>query len=169
MGRQFALLIGIILLVVNVVLAQESCQVSAGQSVNIRSEPSTAAAVVRTLAAGESQSVSTQTTGADGFPWFELTQGGWVRSDVIRTSGNCDFDAPTPMLTDDNEFQSIITLLEQGEQLRITSQYADALSTLDEALTTAQEMDASEYESRILNSIGKVYIMQWDFESATTI
>jgi hypothetical protein len=69
--------------------AAASCSVSAGGSINQRSGPGTNFAVSGTLAPGSSASVDGQTTGADGFTWYRLTTGVWVRGDLVTASADC--------------------------------------------------------------------------------
>ncbi|RMF80605.1 MAG: SH3 domain-containing protein [Chloroflexi bacterium] len=67
------------------------CTVSPTQgNVNVRAGASTDFAVVASLGFGENAAVSGQTEGFDGFAWWQLATGGWVRSDVVTTSGPCD-------------------------------------------------------------------------------
>jgi hypothetical protein len=66
------------------------CTVSSGSNANERSGPGTNFAVAGTLSAGTSANVDGQATGADGFIWWRLGAGIWVRSDVVIASGNCD-------------------------------------------------------------------------------
>jgi len=66
-----------------------ACTVSAGGSINQRSGPGTSFAVSGTLAPGSSANVDGQTTGADGFIWYRLTSGVWVRGDLVTSTGDC--------------------------------------------------------------------------------
>jgi hypothetical protein len=63
------------------------CTVSAGSSINQRSGPGTNFDVAGTLAG--SANADGQTTGADGFTWYRLTTGGWVRGDLVTASAEC--------------------------------------------------------------------------------
>jgi hypothetical protein len=56
--------------------------------VNIRTTASTDSARLGQLAVGASQTVDGQAP-VGNFTWFRLTGGGWVRSDVVTTSGDC--------------------------------------------------------------------------------
>lgn len=60
-----------------------------GNGVNLRSGPGTNFNAVGTLAAGSSVTAVGQATGADGFVWFNLDNGNWVRSDVVTAEGDC--------------------------------------------------------------------------------
>jgi WD40 repeat protein len=64
-----------------------TCTVTAPSGVNIRSGRSTDFDVIGSLATGESAEVDGQAEGTDGFTWYRLTDGGWVRSDVV--DGEC--------------------------------------------------------------------------------
>ena len=66
------------------------CSVSSGSNANQRSGPGTNFGIAGTLAAGTSANVDGQATGADGFVWWRLGDGIWVRSDVVNASGNCE-------------------------------------------------------------------------------
>lgn len=66
------------------------CIVQAGGTVNLRAEPSTAAAVAGSLPAGTGAVIAAQVQGADGMRWWRLMYGVWVREDVVSASGDCD-------------------------------------------------------------------------------
>jgi hypothetical protein len=66
-----------------------ACTVSASSDINQRSGPGTNFEVSGTLAGGANASVDGQTTGADGFRWYRLTTGGWVRGDLVTATGGC--------------------------------------------------------------------------------
>jgi hypothetical protein len=67
-----------------------ACTVSTGTSANQRSGPGTSFAIAGTLAGGTSAAVDGQATGADGFVWWRLGEGVWVRSDVVNATGDCE-------------------------------------------------------------------------------
>jgi hypothetical protein len=69
--------------------ADGGCTVSASSNINQRSGPGTDFAVSGTLAGGSSASVDGQTTGADGFTWYRLTTGAWVRGDLVTATAGC--------------------------------------------------------------------------------
>ncbi|NDJ60635.1 MAG: hypothetical protein GYB67_05885, partial [Chloroflexi bacterium] len=73
-----------------------TCVVTANANVNVRSGPGTNNAVARTLGAGENATVDGQANGADGFVWWRLADGGWVRSDTVAEDANCE---QTPVVT----------------------------------------------------------------------
>jgi hypothetical protein len=65
------------------------CQVSnASNDVNLRSGPGTNFPVQAVLSVGQSIAVTGQTTGADGV-WYQVSNGAFVRADVVQTSGDC--------------------------------------------------------------------------------
>ena len=72
-----------------VTAAAGNCTVTAGQGANLRSGPGTEFARAGALAAGVSQSVTGQANGSDGFVWWKLESGSWVRSDLVQTGGDC--------------------------------------------------------------------------------
>lgn len=65
------------------------CEVSSGSNVNKRSGPSTSTDRAGTIAAGQFERVVGQTTGTDGFTWWQLADRAWVREDVVTESGDC--------------------------------------------------------------------------------
>ncbi|GAB5493526.1 MAG: hypothetical protein Phog2KO_37410 [Phototrophicaceae bacterium] len=69
----------------------ESCTVApAGNfNVNIRESASIGSAVLSLLAFDANINVDGQTVGPDGFTWWRVADGGWVRSDVVSTMGEC--------------------------------------------------------------------------------
>lgn len=73
------------------------CTVTAGSNVNLRSGPGTVYARAGRLAANESMSPVGQAMGIDGYVWWHLADGKWVRSDIINTAGNCE---GLPIVTD---------------------------------------------------------------------
>jgi hypothetical protein len=72
----------------------------AGDGVNLRRGPGTDFGVAGTLSAGDAPAVTGQAQGADGFVWWNLDNGNWVRSDVVTEDGPCDsvpvVGAPAP-------------------------------------------------------------------------
>ena len=66
-----------------------ACTVTAGSDVNIRASASTSAARSGVIRAGQSMSVDGMTTGSDGKVWYRVSGGGFVRSDVVKTGGDC--------------------------------------------------------------------------------
>lgn len=69
--------------------ARVSCQITAIGVVNVRNIPSINGMRVRQIQAGETATVVSQTVGRDGFIWWRLRDGNWVRSDVVRAEANC--------------------------------------------------------------------------------
>ena len=65
------------------------CVLTARGNANLRTGPGTTFARAGALAAGASQSVIGQTNGGDGFVWWKLESGSWVRSDLVQTGGDC--------------------------------------------------------------------------------
>ncbi|HEX2906211.1 MAG TPA: hypothetical protein VHO69_05080 [Phototrophicaceae bacterium] len=77
-----------------------NCTVAAAnaQGTNVRRAPSTAAEVVLSLTGDMSREPVGQFTSADGFVWFQLSEGSWVRSDAVTSTGAC---ATLPLVSAD--------------------------------------------------------------------
>lgn len=69
--------------------ARVSCQITAVGVVNVRNIPSLNGMRVRQIQAGETATAVSQAVGQDGFVWWRLRDGNWVRSDVVRAEANC--------------------------------------------------------------------------------
>jgi hypothetical protein len=69
--------------------ASGGCMVMASSDVNIRGDASISSSSMGTLGAGKSMAVDGMKMGADGKVWYRVSGGGFVRSDVVKTSGNC--------------------------------------------------------------------------------
>lgn len=65
------------------------CLITASQSVNLRSGPGTTFAQAGQLANAEIAAIG-QTTASDGFVWWQLVGGNWVRADIVQAGENCD-------------------------------------------------------------------------------
>ena len=70
--------------------SEVTCTVGTAANANQRSGPGTNFELAGALAAGVSAAVQGQATGADGFVWWQLGEGVWVRSDVVEETGNCE-------------------------------------------------------------------------------
>ncbi|MBI1281979.1 MAG: hypothetical protein GC179_27890 [Anaerolineaceae bacterium] len=70
-------------------MASGTCMVTASSAVNIRSDASTDSSSMGSLGAGKSMAVDGMKMGADGKAWYRLSGGGFVRSDVVKASGDC--------------------------------------------------------------------------------
>jgi hypothetical protein len=75
---------------------------------NVRSTPDTGSTVRRSLPAGSQSGVVGQSEGGD-FVWWQLADGGWIRSDLVDESGSCEGvpvsetlgGAPSPVATEE--------------------------------------------------------------------
>lgn len=65
------------------------CNISASQRVNLRSSPSTDASSPGRLPTGY-HAADGQQRDNEGFVWWRLANGYWVRSDVVDATGNCN-------------------------------------------------------------------------------
>lgn len=66
------------------------CMVNSDSGANLRSGPGTDFSRAGQLPAIHLQSVIGQTTGSDGFVWWQLEDDSWVRSDVVEEVGDCE-------------------------------------------------------------------------------
>jgi uncharacterized protein YraI len=66
-----------------------SCIAGTLNAANLREGPGTTFARAGTIAVGDAEAVTGQATGSDGFIWWQLGEGRWARSDVVKTGGSC--------------------------------------------------------------------------------
>ena len=69
--------------------AEGACEISSSNNVNKRSGPGTNFDRQGQIQANITENAVGQTTGSDGFVWYNLGDGSWVRSDVVRAQGDC--------------------------------------------------------------------------------
>ncbi len=67
-----------------------TCDILGVGSANLRSGPGTTFAERGKILAGDAISAVAQTMGSDGYIWWQLATGDWIRNDVIRKRGDCD-------------------------------------------------------------------------------
>jgi hypothetical protein len=67
----------------------DDCGVRAAKTVNLRAGPGTEFDRAGMLEAGQTELIVGQAPGEDGFVWWKLESGNWVRSDVVTAGGNC--------------------------------------------------------------------------------
>ncbi len=72
------------------------CTITAPSNANLRSGPGTEFDRAGALSAGQTVEADGQAQGADGMVWYRLTDGTWVRSDVVGTPSEC---ANIPVVT----------------------------------------------------------------------
>ena len=65
------------------------CEISGADAVNMRSGPGTSFDRAGRLAAGTIVRAEGVATDTDGFQWWLLENGNWVREDVVRAQGDC--------------------------------------------------------------------------------
>ena len=68
---------------------REFCIVTARGGINLRGGPSTTDPVMGGMALGQTAQATGQATGADGFTWYRLLDGAWVREDVVTAAPDC--------------------------------------------------------------------------------
>jgi hypothetical protein len=75
-----------------IVLADKNvvCMVGSEQSANLRSGPGTTFDRFGTLDANKANDVVGYGMSKDGFKWWKLASGGWIRSDLVKEAGRCD-------------------------------------------------------------------------------
>lgn len=66
-----------------------ACTINAPNNANLRSGPGIEFERAGTLSAGQTAEVDGQAQGTDGITWYHLTDGAWVRSDVVGTPAEC--------------------------------------------------------------------------------
>lgn len=66
------------------------CTVQSEGGVNLRGGPGLEYDVVRTFAPDERITVTGQAVDGEGFTWWQLADGAWVRFDVVTVSGACE-------------------------------------------------------------------------------
>lgn len=62
---------------------------SGSNQVNLRTGPATTFDVVNTLTGGEILTITAQSQDADGFTWWQTSDGNWLRSDVAGADSQC--------------------------------------------------------------------------------
>ncbi len=70
--------------------ADATCTVAAINTVNLRGGPGTTYSQQGQLAAGQTANPSGQVQGADGFRWWQLADGAWLRGDLVDMAGACE-------------------------------------------------------------------------------
>ena len=65
------------------------CLVSAASNVNRRDSPSTSGAHMGTLNGGAGMFALERVVDTSGFTWWHLSDGAWVREDVVEVTGDC--------------------------------------------------------------------------------
>jgi hypothetical protein len=87
---------------------------------NLRAEPSDDADLIASIAEGETRTVFNSQDDANGQMWWQLTNGTWIRADLVSESEGCtNFDTNPdfePVYADDNT--CVVTGLEGGGILR---------------------------------------------------
>ncbi|MGB1288374.1 MAG: ABC transporter substrate-binding protein, partial [Aggregatilineales bacterium] len=66
-----------------------SCEIGTEVGANLRFSPTTDAGIGARLFRGDIRGAIGQVTGSDGFIWWQLESGLWVRADVVITSNYC--------------------------------------------------------------------------------
>lgn len=66
-----------------------TCTVRANAGANLRAGPATSFPVTGTLERRELRSADQRTVASDGFVWWHLVNGGWVRGDLVAPRGSC--------------------------------------------------------------------------------
>lgn len=68
---------------------ENACSIVASREVNLRAGPGTTYAQRGSLSSGQMVAVTGQAMGQDGFIWWRLNTGTWVRSDIVTARGDC--------------------------------------------------------------------------------
>lgn len=80
----------------------QECVVTSSNNINLRTGPGTSFPVGATLSAGQISEADGQMAGTDGYAWWHLVTGLWVREDVVSTTEFC-MELPTFLFFDDFE------------------------------------------------------------------
>ena len=67
-----------------------ACTVTAFNTINLRGGPGTDYSIAGTLSIGTGTRPESRVTVADGYVWWELPGGSWVRDDLVDMAGDCD-------------------------------------------------------------------------------
>ncbi|MCI0710837.1 MAG: SH3 domain-containing protein [Chloroflexi bacterium] len=70
------------------------CGVTVNQNVNLREGPGINFEQAGQIESGQVMDVEGQVMAPDGYVWWSLTSGEWIRSDLVRELGNCETLAP---------------------------------------------------------------------------
>ncbi|MEB2289449.1 MAG: hypothetical protein OZ934_15250, partial [Anaerolineae bacterium] len=65
------------------------CEIMMPSNTRLREGPGTGYGVVGVINAGEARGAAAQCHGEDGYMWFLLEEGSWVRSDAVSYSSSC--------------------------------------------------------------------------------
>jgi sulfatase modifying factor 1 len=68
----------------------DACIIQARRAINVRAGPGTDYPIQDTLLEGTSVRVVGQDTGKDGNLWWQREYGGWIRWDLVDSTGDCD-------------------------------------------------------------------------------
>ncbi len=71
-------------------LVEVTCTLTTIQGVNIRSGPGIQHEQIASRVGGELLAANGQNAGTEGFRWWQIIDGFWIREDLVREAGNCD-------------------------------------------------------------------------------
>jgi len=112
----------------------DACTVAAINTVNQRSGPGTNYPLQGQLGAGQVANPDGYAEGADGFRWWRLDSGAWLRSDLVDVAGNCAvvdavevaevIDPPAPAPESGSPLQTLrmISISSLSESTRYTAE-----------------------------------------------
>jgi hypothetical protein len=78
-----------------------SCGITVNQNVNLREGPGVNFELAGQIEASNVMDVDGQVSAPDGYVWWSLASGEWVRSDLVRELGDCETLAPEVDMPDE--------------------------------------------------------------------
>lgn len=141
--------------------AQGECSATpiSSQNINTRGGPGTDYPRVDFLNTGDSILVTGQHNGTDGFVWWRLFSGGWVRSDVISLTGNCD---AIPLVDAPPDYCTTRTELSQRPVLSGTEQRIGSARFVVHYTTTGEDAITEEVAQIAVDTLEEALDMQVD-------
>ncbi|MBN1283794.1 MAG: tetratricopeptide repeat protein [Anaerolineae bacterium] len=139
-----------------------ACTVTASSTVNRRSGPGTDYDPMGKLEGGQTAEVTGQIMGQDGFVWWQLADGAWVRADVVQAAGACE-QVPVVELMSVEEAQAA---LDAGYARLDADDIAGAFEQFQAALVGFKGAGDRAGEAKALTALGAAYHAQGDYYTA---
>jgi WD40 repeat protein len=94
--------------------AAEACTISTSGTINRRSGAGINFDVVGQLTSAQNMTAIGQETAADGFTWWQLSDGSFVRADLVSIAGDCSSLVSVPVSTASSTPQSVVPVDENN-------------------------------------------------------